>query len=271
MKLFEKAEKIVIKVGASFLVDPKNTLTHQEWIDSFVDDIANLIKLGKKPVIVSSGSIPFGCRTLGLDTKKIKLQEKQYASVCGQHEMIDLYRASFARYNINIAQALITIEDVENRKRFLSIKNIIDYLLDNNIVPIINENDLIANTEIRFGDNDRLSARVAQIVNADLLVMLSLVDGLYTQDPRINPNSEFISEVYEITPDIETMASDSKEKTGGMSAKIVAAKIALNNDCDIIIANGNFKNPIKRLLEGARCSKFMIDKNASKKYKIGEV
>jgi glutamate 5-kinase len=269
MNLFEQANKIVIKVGASFLVDAKDANVHQKWIDSFVDDVVSLIKAGKKPVIVSSGSIAFGCKMLGLDATKIKLQDKQNAAVCGQHEMINLYKNSFARYDINVAQALITIEDVENRKRFVSIKNIVDYLLDHNIVPIVNENDLIANTEIRFGDNDRLSARVSQIVNADLLVMFSLVDGLYTADPKIDPKSEFISEVYEVTADIEAMASDSKEKTGGMSAKIVSAKIALNSHCNIIIANGNFNNPIKRLLEGARCSKFIVDKEATKKYKIG--
>ena len=269
MNLFEQANKIVIKVGASFLVDAKDATVHQKWIDSFVDDVVSLIKAGKKPVIVSSGSIALGCKMLGLDSTKIKLQEKQNAAVCGQHEMINLYKNSFARYDINVAQALITIEDVENRKRFVSIKNIVDYLLDNNIVPIVNENDLIANTEIRFGDNDRLSARVSQIVNADLLVMFSLVDGLYTADPKIDSKSEFISEVYDVTPDIEAMASDSKEKTGGMSAKIVSAKIALNSHCNIIIANGNFNNPIKRLLEGARCSKFIVDKEATKKYKIG--
>ena len=269
MKLFEQAEKIVIKVGSSFIVDPKNAVVHQAWIDSFVDDVVNLIKLGKKVVIVSSGAITLGCNILGLNPAKIKLQEKQNAAVCGQHEMISLYKMSFARYNINIAQALITIEDVENRKRFLAIKTAVDYLLDHNIVPIVNENDLIANTEIRFGDNDRLSARVAQIVNADLLVMFSLVDGLFTQDPKVAPKSEFISEIYEISPDVETMATDSKDKTGGMSAKIVSAKIALNSNCNIIIANGGFNHPIKRLLEGARCSKFIDDKNSTKKYKIG--
>ncbi len=269
MKLFETSNKIVVKVGSSFLVDPKNLEIHQQWVDSFVDDIAELIKQGKQVIIVSSGSIAFGCRTLGLDMSKIKLQEKQNAAVCGQHEMIELYKKSFARYNINIAQALITIEDVENRKRFVAIKTAIDYLLDHNIVPIINENDLIANTEIRFGDNDRLSARVAQITSADLLVLLSLVDGLFTQDPKVFPNSEFISEVYEITPDVETMASDSKSKSGGMSAKIVSAKIALNSNCNVIIANGNFTNPIKRVLNGARCSSIINNKDSTKKYKIG--
>ena len=269
MNLFEQSSKIVIKVGSSFLVDPVNLTVNQKWLDSLVDDVVNLKKQGKKVVIVSSGSIALGCKTLGLNIQKIKLQEKQNASVCGQHDMIDLYKSSFARHNINIAQALITTEDAENRKRMTSIKSTIDYLLEQSIVPIINENDLIANTEIRFGDNDRLSARVGQIIAADLLVLFSIVDGLFTQDPEIYSNAKFIKEVYNVTPDIENMATDSKLKTGGMSAKIASVKIALNNNCNIIIANGKFVNPIKRLLEGADCTNFIIDNSSTQKYKIG--
>ena len=269
MKLFEEANKVVIKVGSSFLVDPRNSTIHQAWLDSLVDDVSNLIKAGKKPVIVASGSVALGCEMLKIDFNKAKLQDKQNASVCGQHELMELYKKSFARHKINVAQALITIEDVENRKRFVSIKNIIDHLLDHKIVPIINENDLIANTEIRFGDNDRLSARVAQIVNADLLVMFSLVDGLFTDDPKLRPDSDFISEVYAVTSDIEAVASDSKEKTGGMSAKIASAKIAFNTSCNVIISNGNVNHPIKHIIDGGRCTKFITDETATKKYKIG--
>lgn len=269
IKLIEDANKIVIKIGSYFLVDPKSGVVQQAWVDSLVDDVVKLITNGKKVIIVSSGAIALGCDILEVNATKIKLQEKQCAAVCGQHEMMAIYKNSFARYKINTAQALLTIEDVENRKRFVSIKNIIDYLLDNNIVPIVNENDLIANTEIRFGDNDRLSARVAQIVNADLLIMLSLVDGLFTADPKIHRNSQFVSEIYEISPDVEAMATDSQNKTGGMSAKIASAKIALSNHCNILISNGNCINPIKNIIEGARCSKFIIDTSATKKYKIG--
>lgn len=268
MKLFDDSNKIVIKVGSSFLVNPNTLEVQTQWIDSFVDDVAELIKKGKKIIIVSSGAIAFGCKVLKLDMAKLKLQDKQNISVCGQHEMIDLYKKSFARYNIKIAQALITIEDIENRKRFLSIKTTINYLLDNGIVPIINENDLIANTEIRFGDNDRLSARVCQIVSADLLIMLSIVDGLFTDDPKSNPHSQFISEIYEVSSDIETMASDSKNKTGGMSAKIVSAKIALSSNSNVIIANGNHMHPIKSIINGSRCSQFVLNKDSSQKYKI---
>ena len=269
MNLFEQSSKIVIKVGSSFLVDPINLDINQKWLDSFVDDIVNLKKQGKKIVIVSSGSIALGCKTLGLNLQKIKLQEKQNAAVCGQHDMIALYKTSFARHNINVAQALITTEDTENRKRIASIRTTIDYLIEQSIIPIINENDLIANTEIRFGDNDRLSARVGQIIAADLLVLLSIVDGLFTQDPKIYPNARLIKEVYDISSDIESMATDSKLKTGGMSAKIASVKMALNNKCNIIIANGRFVNPIKRLLEGADCTNFIIDNNSTQKYKIG--
>lgn len=267
-KLIQESNKLVIKVGSSFVIDPKHGTVNQEWVDSLVDDIANLIKTGKKVILVSSGAIVFGCNMLKLNSTKIKLQEKQNAAVCGQHELMALYKRSFARHGINIAQALVTIEDVENRKRFVSIKTTLDYLLERNIVPIINENDLIANTEIRFGDNDRLSARIAQISNSDLLVMLSLVDGLFTADPKINKQYKFVSEIYEISPDVEAMATDSQQKTGGMSAKIASAKIALNNQCNIIIANGTYHNPIKRLIEGAKCSSFVVNPNSSTKYKI---
>ena len=267
-QLIQQANKIVIKVGSSFVIDPRHGSVHQEWVDSLVDDIAKLKKEGKQVILVSSGAIIFGCNMLNINPAKTKLQEKQNAAVCGQHELMATYKKSFARHGINVAQALVTIEDVENRKRFVSIKSTIDYLLEKNIVPIVNENDLIANTEIRFGDNDRLSARIAQISNADLLVMFSLVDGLYTADPKVDRNSKFVSEIYEISADVESMATDSQQKTGGMSAKVVSAKIALNNKCNIIIANGTFHHPIKRLLEGAKCSSFVVNPSSTTKYKI---
>jgi glutamate 5-kinase len=269
MKLFEQANKIVIKVGSSFLIDPKTGTVQQSWLDKFVDDIADLAKSGKKVVVVVSGAVAIGCKKLGINLLKAKLQEKQIASVLGQHKMLDLYRASFSRHDIEVAQLLLTTEDIENRKRFLSIKTIIAYLLDKNIIPIVNENDLIANTEIRFGDNDRLSARVAQIVGADLLLMLSLVDGLFSVDPKIYPTAQFVSEVYDISSDVEKMADDSIAKTGGMSAKVAAAKIALNSNCNAIFTNGTFDNPIKRVMDGARCTKFLVDKDATQKYRIG--
>ncbi len=178
LKLIQQANKIVIKVGSSFIVDPKNGAVNQEWVDSLIDDIVKLTKEGKQVILVSSGAIAFGCNMLNANVTKLKLQEKQNAAVCGQHELMAVYKKSFARYNTYVAQALVTIEDVENRKRFVSIKNTLDYLLERNIIPIVNENDLIANTEIRFGDNDRLSARIAQISNADLLIMFSIDDGL---------------------------------------------------------------------------------------------
>lgn len=269
MKLLSEAKKIVIKVGSSFIVDPKTGIPKLTWINNFVEDVVSLINQGKKVIIVSSGSVALGCNMLGLNLLKAKLQDKQNASVCGQHEMISLYKNSFATHDINVAQALLTIEDVENRKRFTSIKAGIDSLLEFNIIPIINENDLLANTEIRYGDNDRLSARVAHVMGADLLIMFALVDGLYIEDPEEAANPEFVTEIYEITPDIEKMAGDSAGKTGGMSAKIVAAKMAMKSNCNVIIANGNHFHPIKQIMGGARCSSFIIEEDAIQKYKIG--
>ena len=269
MNLFDQANKIVVKIGSSFLIDSKTGVVQQTWLDSMVDDVVELMKKNKKIAIVSSGSTAIGCKMLGNSLQKAKLQEKQYASVCGQNHLMNLYQASFARHNISVAQILFTIEDIENRKRFLSIKQIIEQLMDNNIVPIINENDLIANTEIRFGDNDRLSGRVSQIVSADLLFMTSLIDGLFTIDPKIHPSAQLVSEVYDITSDIESMADDSVAKTGGMSAKVAAAKIALNNNCNVIFANGTYDHPIKRIIEGASCTRFINNSNSTTKYKIG--
>lgn len=268
LNLIKQANKIVIKVGSSFVIDPRYGTVNQEWVDSLVDDIALLAKEGKKIILVSSGAIIFGCNMLKTNVSKTKLQEKQNAAVCGQHELMALYKKSFSRHNINVAQALVTIEDVENRKRFISIQNTLDYLLEKKIIPIVNENDLIANTEIRFGDNDRLSSRISQICNADLLIMLSLVDGLFTSDPKIDKSSKFVSEIYEISADVESMASDSAQKTGGMSAKVASAKIALNNRCNVIIANGTFYHPIKRLSEGAKHSAFLVNPESKTKYKI---
>lgn len=269
MSLIEQANKIVIKVGSSFLVNPRNGEIRKEWIDNFVEDICNLVAKGKKVTIVTSGSIAMGSYILRVDPNKLKLQEKQNVSVVGQYYLMEIYRNSFARFKKLIAQALITIEDVENRKRVLSIRNTMDFLLDKSIIPIVNENDLIANTEIRFGDNDRLSARVAQIIEADLLIMLSLVDGLYTADPRIDSDAKFITEVYNLAHDVEVMATDSKGKTGGMSAKLISVKLAMNAGCNVIITNGNSDHPIRKLEEGGRCSKFIVGLDASQKYKIG--
>lgn len=228
----------------------------------------NLVKQGKQVTIVSSGAISFGCEMLNLTANKLKLQEKQYAAVCGQHELISSYKECFAKRKQNIAQVLFTIEDVENRKRFSFIKSTLNFLLENNVIPIVNENDLIANTEIRFGDNDRLSARVAQIVEADLLIMLSLVDGLFTSNPTQGIRNHFVSEVYEVCSDIENMASDSHLKTGGMFAKVASAKIAFNNNCNTIIANGLLLNPIQKIIEGARCTKFITGQDSAQKYKV---
>jgi glutamate 5-kinase len=269
MKLINQANKIIIKIGSSFIVDSKNAEVNQSWIDSFVDDVVALRKEGKKVILVSSGAVVLGCKMLGINSKKIKLQDKQNAAVSGQYEMIDLYKKSFARYEVNVAQILMTTEDVENRKRSTSIQTVIDYLLEKNIVPIVNENNLIANTEIRFGDNDRLSARVAQMTKSDLLILLSLMDGLFTANPEVYQGSSFVSEVFEVTSDVERMASDSKSKTGGMSAKIVAARAALSCNCNAIIMNGISNNPLKRLLAGERCSLFISDVDALQKYKIG--
>lgn len=267
--LIKNSNIVVVKVGSSFLVDPVTRMVNQDWLDSLVDDVVTLQNAGKNVVIVSSGAIMLGANILKVNPSKLKLQEKQNVAVCGQVQLTNLYNKSFQRHGLNAAQMLLTIEDLENRKKISSISSTFSYFFDKNIVPIVNENDLVANTEIRFGDNDRLSARVALLVKADLLILLSLVDGLYTSDPKLNQKHQFISEIYEISTDVEAMATDSEQKTGGMSAKLVSAKIALNNNCNVIISNGNYAHPLKRISEGSKYSKFIVKPDSTTKYKIG--
>lgn len=250
MKLISDSNQIVIKIGSHQVVDPKSGSFQTTWLNNIIDEICALKDQGKRVILVASGGIPLACNLLGIAiNSKMKLLDKQTLSVIGQFELLKRYKESFSRYNINIAQILLTIEDVENRKKYNTARNVINNLLDRNIVPIINENDAIANTELRFGDNDRLSARVAQISNSDLLILLANVDGLFTADPSLDKSACFIKEVYEISPEIEKFSGDSIRGTGGMSAKIAAAKIAMNANIKCVIANSAANNILKNLDE----------------------
>jgi glutamate 5-kinase len=267
MNYIDKSDRIVIKVGSSHLVDSNKTIFHESWLNSLVDDVIELQKKGKKVIIVTSGAIALGYSKLGMAPNKAKLKDKQTASCCGQVELMNHYKKSFSRYGVDVAQILLTIEDVENRRHVLSARNVIDQLLKLGIVPIINENDVIATAEIRFGDNDRLAARVTQVTNSDLLVLLSNVDGLFMEDPSFGQKSDFIAEIYEISPDIEKMAGDSPTGSGGMSAKIAAAKIALNSGCNSVITYGKHNNPIKKLIEGYNSTWVLPNISTNQKYK----
>jgi len=260
MSYIESAKKIVVKVGSSQIFDENDNLK-QAWLDSFVEDIAELKKEGKQVIIVTSGAIAFGMQKFNIKRNKLKLIDKQVMSLCGQFELMTKYQTSFLKHNINLAQVILTFEDVENRKKLTSTRAVIEKLLEEDIIPVVNENDLIATAEIRFGDNDRLAAKIAQIMNFDLLVLLSKVNGLYSENPEKNPQAKLIKEAYIINQDIETMATDSESGTGGMNAKIIAAKTAFMGGCNVVIANGSFDHPVKTLRQNSSNATWIVKKD----------
>lgn len=262
MKL-ARAQRIVIKVGSALLVDPKTGSLHQKWLKSLVEDVAELHAAGKDVVLVSSGSVALGRKYLDLGNKKLRLEEKQAAAACGQVELVRHYQKCLETKDIQSGQILLTLQDSEDRKRYLNARTTLETLLGMRIVPIINENDTVATAELRFGDNDRLGARVAQMVGADVLVLLSDIDGLYSANPKKDADARFIPIVEAITPEIEAMAGDSISHygSGGMITKIQAAKIAVSSGCNMVITAGKPLHPIKELMNGARCTWFLSKEN----------
>lgn len=253
----EQAKRVVIKIGSALLVDEKGVV-RQAWLDALADDIAALKAAGKDVLIVSSGSIAVGRRHLGLGQGALKLEEKQASAATGQIRLAHAYQQALARHDVTVAQILVTLADTEERRRHLNARNTVLQLLKLGAVPVINENDTVATEEIRYGDNDRLAARVATMVSADALVLLSDIDGLYTGDPRCDDTARHIPEVAHITPEIEAMAGDAPEgiSTGGMVTKLAAAKIAVTGGCNMAIALGKERHPIQALLDGGRCTWF---------------
>jgi len=199
-----EAKRVVVKIGSALLVDAeKGRLT---WLESFAADVVALRKRGQEVILVSSGAIALGRRHLGLSAGKLRLEESQAAAAVGQIRLAHAYKELLDAHEITVAQVLLTLGDTEQRRRYLNARGTLNTLLSLGAVPVINENDTVATTEIRYGDNDRLAARVAQMVGADCLVLLSDIDGLYTANPNENPDAEFVSRVLEITPAIEAMA-----------------------------------------------------------------
>jgi len=242
-----KSKKIVIKIGSSTLVDEKGKLK-QHWMKEFVKDVKNLIKKKKQIVIVSSGAIALGCKYLGINKKGLKVDKSQAVASIGQIELMDFYKKTFEKSKIKISQILLTLDDTEQRRRSLNARRTIDNLLKMGIVPIVNENDTTATTEIKYGDNDRLASRVSQIISADCLILLSDVDGLYTNNPKKNKKTKLIKTVKNIDENIKKYATktDGIYGSGGMKTKIEAGKICQFAGCYMVIANGNYLNPIKK-------------------------
>ena len=236
---------IVIKVGSSLLIDAKKKV-RRTWLEKFALDIKDLKNKKKNVIIVSSGAIALGCEKLKINKKSIKLDKSQAVASIGQIELMNLYKNIFNKYKINLSQILITLEDTEKRRRAINAKRTFENLFDLNYVPIVNENDSIATSEIKYGDNDRLASRVAQILGADCLILLSDVDGLYSSNPKINKNAKLINKINNLDTNIENIATKSfgEHGTGGMTTKIEAAKICQNSGCNMVIANGLMNRPI---------------------------
>ncbi len=253
-----KAKRIVIKIGSALLVDSQSGALRAQWLRALIDDVAELRAGGAQVALVSSGAIALGRGILGLRAKTLRLEESQAAAAAGQVRLAHAYQAALAAKQLSCAQILLTLEDTEQRRRYLNARNTFNTLLKLGAVPVVNENDTVATSEIRYGDNDRLAARVAQMISADCMVLLSDIDGLYTADPGRDPGARHLAEVAAITPEIEAMAggSNSLVGSGGMITKLAAAKIATGAGCAMAIANGRILHPVRALREGARCTWF---------------
>ncbi len=253
------AKRVVVKVGSSLLVDADKGRLNRSWLESFAADVARLRKRGQEVILVSSGAIALGRRHLNLSPGKLRLEESQAAAAVGQIRLAHAYKELLDVHEITVAQILLTLGDTEQRRRYLNARGTLNTLLSLGAVPVINENDTVATAEIRYGDNDRLAARVAQMLGADCLVLLSDIDGLYTENPHVNPDAEFVPRVLEISAQIEAMAGGvtSAVGSGGMQTKIAAAKIAVGAGCHLCIAKGAFQQPLKRIEDGARSTWFV--------------
>jgi glutamate 5-kinase len=266
---------IVIKIGSSLLIDENKTI-RKKWLYEFAKDIRELIKENKKIIIVSSGAIAMGCKKLNLSKKNLKIDKSQAVASIGQIELMNLFSQTFVKQKINISQILLTLEDTEQRRRAINAKRTFDNLFQLGFVPVVNENDTIATTEIKYGDNDRLASRVAQISGADSLILLSDVNGLYTKNPKIHKNTQLIKKITKISDEIEKIAtkSISQHGTGGMKTKIDAAKIAQLSGCYMAIANGLVLNPINEIKKKNNCTWFLpkVSKlHARKKWIISSI
>ena len=260
----ERAHRVVVKIGSQLLVDPDTGAVHRRWLETLATDIVALRTAGKEICVVSSGAIAVGRRHLGLPNGKLKLQEQQAAAATGMQRLAHAYQDVLDPHGLTVAQVLLTLDDSEDRRRYINARNTLTELLRLGAVPLINENDTVATDEIRFGDNDRLAARVAAMISADLLIVLSDIDGLYTANPQLDPEAQFVPEVHGvISPEIEAMAGVqlSGDSRGGMVTKLAAARIAMGAGSAAMIARGKDMHPLKRIAEGARTTLFIPNGN----------
>ena len=270
----ESGRRIVVKIGSTLLADQENGTVHRQWLEALARDVNACRRAGQEVILVSSGAIAIGRRRLGLAHGPLKLDDYQAAAAAGMVRLAHAYEEVLGDFDISVGQVLLTLDDTENRRRYINARNTLEALLKLGAVPLINENDTVATDEIRFGDNDRLAARVAAMVSADTLVLLSDIDGLYTTDPRTDPDAAIVPEVTEITPEIEAMAGAAPlgDSKGGMVTKLAAAKVCLTNGCRMVIMDGNDPHPLKRLQDGAAATWFLpsaTPKTARKRWIAG--
>lgn len=255
--------RIVVKVGSSLLIDSAAGEVRASWLAALAADIAKLHKAGKDVLVVSSGSIALGRSRLKLPSGTLKLEESQAAAAVGQIELARIWSGVLGDHGIGAGQILVTLQDTEERRRYLNARSTIAKLLEWRAVPVINENDTVATNEIRYGDNDRLAARVATMTSSDLLILLSDINGLYTAPPSANPNAKLIPVVESVTADIEAMAgaAESELSRGGMRTKIEAAKIATSAGTHMLIASGKIEHPLQAIADGGPCTWFLTPAN----------
>ena len=266
---------IVIKSGSALLVD-SNKKIRNKWFSNFAKDIKKLKSKNKKVIIVSSGAIALGCKKMKFNKSRLKLDKSQAIASIGQIELMNLFTKTFSKYKLNISQILLTLDDTEERRRSINAKRTFENLFQLDYIPIVNENDTIATSEIKYGDNDRLASRVAQITNADTLILLSDVDGLFTKNPKNFKDAKLIKKVNDLDKDLKNINTRGITKfgKGGMSTKIEAAKICNLAGCNMIIANGLYENPISQIEKKKNCTWFLskISKlHARKKWIISSI
>ncbi len=266
-----RARRIVVKVGSALVVDAQAGVPDRAWLAAFAADAARLRARGQQVLVVSSGAVALGRRRLGLTRRKLTLPEKQAAAAAGQSLLMRAWEEAFEPHGLAVAQVLMTRDDTEVRRRWLNGRATVDTLLSLGVVPVVNENDTVVTEEIRYGDNDRLAARVAQMIAADALVLLSDIDGLYTADPRRDPSATRLDRIGEITPDIDAMAGGANAGagvgTGGMATKIAAARIARAAGCATIITLGRRPQPLQAIEDGAPATVIEASLSAAAAYK----
>ena len=267
MTTLADARLVVIKVGSALVVDPASGAADAAWLGALAADLARLRARGQKLLIVTSGAVALGRRRLALKRKSLTLPEKQAAAAAGQTRLMRAWEEALAPVGITVAQVLMTPDDTEVRRRYLNVRATLETLLELDVVPVVNENDTVATEELRYGDNDRLAARVAQMVGADLLVLLSDVDGLYTADPRRDPAATHIPHVDALTPEIEAMAGGAHVGTGGMATKLAAARIAAAAGCSTLITLGRRAAPLSAVENGALATLFQAAATPAAAYK----